>query len=57
MIKLDKEEFLSYFEFKRPDNSLMSYVGLFAEYLISPLVLIIALLSSIKIGNNKRSKK
>lgn len=52
-MELDKEQFKEYFEFERPDNSLMSYFGVGIEYFIFPLVLIVALLGSIKLKDKK----
>lgn len=51
------EKFKNYFEFERPDNTLMSYLGVGIEYFIFPLVLIIALLGSLEITKNKEKTK
>jgi hypothetical protein len=52
-MKLNKKEFKSYFEFERPDNTLMSYLGVGIEYLIFPLVFVVALLDSLEIEEKK----
>ena len=49
-LKLNRQEFKSYFEFERPDNTLISYFGLGIEYFIFPLVLIVALFGSVTIN-------